>query len=209
MAQKQPDPDPRGHFPLRDGAGAKAAGSAGAPPNGGGGQTFRSSVAAIRIVRRGILQAEEKYLIEPGASLGTWFARVQEPICVGTRVTLGRLEEGRSLWEAEVAGEQLGLQADVCAEAIRALAQLSPGGPSPEAREQVLYFVARRFALPTVVGIPDLLVVLARCTAALEPLANGLRDGDLPMGPPTDRDAVEEPLLTVAKQAFGAVNGLC
>lgn len=201
--------DRPGRFRSWNGAGGTAAGSPGAPPNSGKGQTFRSYVAAIRIVRRGILQAEEKYLVEPGASLGTWFARVQETICVGIRVTLGRLEEGRSLREADIAGEQLGLQADVCAEAIRALAQIWPGGPSPEAREQVLDVVAGRFALPVVASIADLLVVLARCTAAMEPLANGLRDGDLPMGNPTDRNAVGQSLLTVAKQSFGAVHGLC
>lgn len=165
--------------------------------------------AAVGLVRRGILQAEEKYLVEPGASLGTWFARVQEPIGVGCRVTLRRLGEGRRLGEADVAGEQLGLQADICAEAIRAAAQLSPGGPSPGAREDILAFVARRGPATSVATLPDVLVALAFCTAALEPLANGLREGDLPMGDPTDGGAVTDCLIEVGDHAFGVIRALC
>jgi hypothetical protein len=165
--------------------------------------------AAIRLVRRGILQAEERYLVEPGASLGIWFARVSEPICVACRVTLLRLAECRRLDEADVAAEQAGLQADICAEAIRAAAQLWPGGPSPEVRDEVLALVAARARGGSAVGLPDILVALVGCIAALEPLANGLREEDLPMGEPTDREAVAGCLLAAAAQAFGVIHALC
>lgn len=165
--------------------------------------------AAVDVVRRGILQAEEKYLVEPGTSLGTWFARVQEPICVGCRVTLLRLGEGRLLGEADVAGEQLGLQADICAEAIRAAARLSRGGPSPGANEEILAFVARLGRTRSVAGLLDVLVALAFCTGALEPLAGGLREGDLTMGDPTDRKAVTDCLVEVSAYSFGVVHALC
>lgn len=165
--------------------------------------------SAVGVVRRGILQAEEKYLVEPGASLGTWFARVQEPIGVGCRVTLRRLGEGRLLGEAEIAGEQLGLQADICAEAIRATAQLHHAGPSPGAREEILGFLARRGHAGPVASLPDVLLALASCTAALEPLAAGLRERDLPMGGPTDGEAVTDCLLAAGAHAFGVIHALC
>ncbi|MBS1895427.1 MAG: hypothetical protein JST59_29355 [Actinobacteria bacterium] len=165
--------------------------------------------AAIRLVRRGILQAEEKYLVEPGASLGTWFARVQEPICVACRVALVRLAEGRRLGEADVAEEQVGLHADICAEAIRAAAQLWRGGPSPEAREEILALVAGRARCVSAVALSDVLVALVGYTAALEPIANGLREEDLPMGDPIDRDAVTACLADVIDRAFGVIRALC
>ncbi|MBS1861861.1 MAG: hypothetical protein JSS68_09130 [Actinobacteria bacterium] len=166
-------------------------------------------MAAIRLVRRGILQAEEKYLVQPGASLGVWFARVQEPICVACRVTLLRLSEGRRLGEQDVAAEQAGLHADICAEAIRAAAQLWPGGPSPETRDEILALVGARNRGTSAVALSDVLVALVGCTAALEPIANGLREEDLPMGEPTDRGAVTACLVEVIDLAFGVVHGLC
>jgi hypothetical protein len=154
------------------------------------------------------VQAEEKYLVKPSASLGIWFARVQEPICVACRVTLLRVAEGRQLGEAEVAAEQAGLQADICAEAIRAAAQFWPGGPSPEARDEVLTLVAARARSASAVVHSDVLVALVGCTAALEPVANGLREEDLPMGDPTDRDAVTACLVEVIDHAFGVIHAL-
>ena len=192
----------------------------GAPGSGAGGRRATAAgrgeaaasdreQAAIRLVRRGVLQAEEKYLVEPTASLGIWFARVQEPICVACRVTLARLVEGRGLGEADVAAEQAGLQADICAEAIRAAAQLWPRGPSPEAREAVLALVAARARSASPVSLPHVLVALVGCTAALEPVANGLREEDLPMGDPTDREAVTACLVEVIDRAFGVIHALC
>jgi hypothetical protein len=168
-----------------------------------------SPPAALDIVRRGILLAEEKYLVEPGASLGTWFARVQEPIAVGSRVTLQRIGEGRRLAEADIAAEQLGLQADIGAEAIRAAAQLAPGGPSPGARDAVLAVVAQSGPVRSVASLFDVLVALACCSAALEPLAAGLREGDLPMGPPTDGDPVSACLIEVSVHAYAVIDALC
>jgi hypothetical protein len=165
--------------------------------------------AAIFLVRRAVLQAEEKYLVKSSASLGIWFARVQEPICVACRVTLQRLAEGRGLGEADVAAEQVGLQADICAEAIRAAAQLWPGGPSPEARDEILALVAARARGAFGVVLSNVLIALAGCTAALEPLANGLREEDLPMGDPTDREAVIASLVEVIDGAFGVIRALC
>jgi hypothetical protein len=164
--------------------------------------------AAIFLVRRGVLQAEEKYLVNSRASLGIWFARVQEPICVACRITLQRLAEGRRLGEADVAAEQAGLQADICAEAIRAAAQLWPDGPSPEARDEVLALVAARARIASGVVLSDVLSALVGCTAALEPLANGLREEDLPMGDPTDREAVIASLVEVIDHAFGVIYAL-
>lgn len=180
-----------------------------APAGGSGFAGADRRKAAVGVVRRGILQAEEKYLVEPDASLGTWFARVQEPICVGCRVTLLRLSEGRRLGEAEVAGEQLGLQADICAEAMRAAARLSPGGPSPGATDDILAFIARLGDTRSVATLFDVLVALAFCTSALEPLANGLRERDLPMGHPTDGEAVTDCLIEVSAYAFGVIHALC
>lgn len=165
--------------------------------------------AAVRLVRRGVLQAEEKYLVSPSASLGIWFARVQEPICVACRVTLARLVEGRRLGEADIAAEQVGLQVDICAEAIRAAAQLWEGGPSPAARDEVLTLVAARGRADFPISLSKVLVALVSCTAALEPLANGLREDDLPMGDPTDREAVTACLVEVIDHAFGVIYALC
>lgn len=176
---------------------------------GGRSAAMGRRTAAVGVVRRGILGAEEKYLVEPGASLGTWFARVQEPICVGCRVTLLRLGEGRRLGEADIAGEQLGLQADICAEAIRAAARLSPSGPSPGATDDILASIALLGDRRSVATLFDVLVALAFCTSALEPLANALREGDLPMGHPTDGEAVTDCLIEVSVYAFGVIHALC
>lgn len=174
------------------------------PPGG----SNRAAVA-VSTVQRGLLRAEEKYLVDSGASLGTWFARVQETIAVACRVSLERIEESRRPTEAEVANELMGVFADICAEAIRAAAQVWRGGSSPRARDEILRLVS-------VSGIPasdgpswnSLLESLARCNAALEPLANGLREQDLPMGEPTDCDRVSECLFDAAERAFGALYGL-
>jgi len=164
---------------------------------------------AIGIVKRGLAQAEEKYLVEPDATLGTWFARVAETVAVAARVVLERLEEGRRPEEAEVAGEQLGLFADICAEAIRATSQVWSESPSSQAREEIVQLISdspRTLTGPSWVGA---LGSLAQCVAALEPLANGLRDGDLPMAEPTDCDRVAEALLEVAIHALQAIDALC
>jgi hypothetical protein len=165
--------------------------------------------AAVRAVRRGLLQAEEKYLVDPGATLGTWFARVQETVAVAFGVTLSRIEESRPPSEEQIVEEQIGLHADICAEAIRAAAQLAVGGPSAGAREEILRLVSQRRPPAPQPRWAASLECLARCTAALEPLANGLREGDLPMGEPTDCDRVTESLLEAASQAFGMVHALC
>jgi len=165
--------------------------------------------AATMVVQRGILQAEEKYLVSSRATLGTWFARVQETISVASRITLVRTDGLRLLSEGEVVDEQLGVHADICAEAIRAVAQVWGGGPSPQARAEILDFVSGQPQPVCRLTWPTLLVSLARCSAALEPLANGLRDSDLPMGEPTDCEIVADCFLGVAGHAFGAVHALC
>jgi hypothetical protein len=162
------------------------------------------------IVQRGIVQAEEKYLVQPAATLGTWFARVQETIAVASRVTLLRIDGSRLVSEDDIADEQLGVHADICAEAIRAAAQVWGGGPSPLARVEILDSLSgRRQPVLLELTWQNLLVGLARCSAALEPLANGLREADLPMGEPTDCDIVAECFLGVAGHAYGAVHVLC
>lgn len=164
--------------------------------------------AASLALRRGLAQAEEKYLADPGATLGTWFARVHETIAVASRVSLTRIEESRALAEEDVAGEQVGLQADICAEAIRAAAQAWGVRPS-DAREEILSLVLDRHPAPVESQWKALLGSLARCNAALEPIANGLREMDLPMGTPTDCEAVAESFVEVAGHSFGALYALC
>ena len=165
--------------------------------------------AATLAVQRGLLQAEEKYLVDPGATLGTWFARVQETIAVASQVTIARIEEWRLPTEDDVADEQVGLYADICAEAIRAAARVWGEQPSPRAREEILHLVSGRQPAAAPRCWTTFLESLARCSAALEPLANGLREMDLPMDEPTDCGRVAESLLEAAGHAFGAVYVLC
>lgn len=167
------------------------------------------TAAATMVVQRGIVQAEERYLVDPGATLGIWFARVQETIAVASRVTLRQIDEGRRPSEDEVADEQLGVHADTCAEAIRATAQVWGGGPSPLARAEILDLISGRSRPTEHLTWSALLVMLARCSAALEPLANGLREADLPMAEPTDCEVVADCFLNAALHAFGAVRVLC
>lgn len=58
-------------------------------------------------------------------------------------------------------------------------------------------------------SLSDVLVALAFCTTALEPLAAGLREGDLPMGGPTDGEVVTDCLVEVSAHAFGVIHALC
>lgn len=164
---------------------------------------------AIQIVKRGLAQAEEKYLVAPESTLGTWFARVAETVAVAARVVLERLEEGRRPEESGIAGEQLGLFADICAEAIRATSQVWSERPSAQSREEIVELIIASPCTLTGPSWVGTLGSLAQCVAALEPLANGLRDGDLPMGEPTDCDRVAEALLEVAIHALHAIDALC
>jgi len=184
---------------------------AGGPVIDGGASQHRENrvATAVIVVQRGILQAEEKYLVHPSATLGTWFARVQETIAVASRVTLGRIEESRGLSEDEIADEQLGVHADICAEAIRAAAQVWGGGPSPLAREEILDLVSSRRPPDPRLCWMTFLLSLAHCNAALEPIANGLREMDLPMGAPTDCEAVAQSFIAVGSHSFGALYALC
>jgi hypothetical protein len=165
--------------------------------------------AAIGSVRRVLLQAEENFPAEPGLSLGTWFARVQETIAVAARVTVGQIEGRRLLVEDDVAFEQAGVFADICAEAIRAAARLW-GGNSAKATDEILGLVGETEVSAARPGWDELLESLARCNAALEPMANGLRDGDLPMDVETSREGlVVNGFFEVAQQAFRMVHVLC
>lgn len=168
----------------------------------------RHRETALSVVRRAILRAEEHYLVDPTATLGTWFAQVQETIAAASRVTLRRIEEGRSPAEEDMVGEQVGLFADVCAEAIRAAARACGTAPSSRVREEFLQLVARR-APRDGVSPRTACECLACCAAALEPIANGLREGDLPMGEPSDCEAIAECFTDLACHAFGAVCALC
>lgn len=164
---------------------------------------------AIEAVRRALAEAEERYLIDPGATLGTWYARVGETLAVASRVALERIEGGHSLAQEEAAAEQAGLYADVCAEAIRAAAQVWGSRPATRAREEALERIASAEVAQSPPSWEEMLRTLARCTAALEPLANGLREGDLPMGEPTECERVAQCFFEVADQAFSAVHSLC
>jgi hypothetical protein len=164
---------------------------------------------AAMVVQRAVLLAEEKYLAQPNSSLGTWFARVQETIAVASRVTLRQIDRSQRLSEDKVGDEQLGVHADICAEAIRAAAQVWGGGPSPHARTEILDLVSGHPVCAQKLSWPALLVSLARCSAALEPLTSGLRDADLPMGEPADCEVIADCFLGAATHAFGAVHVLC
>jgi len=182
------------------------------PPAGDAERPFcdqrRRRLAAIG-VRNALARAEESYLVDPGASLGIWFARVHETIAVASGVTLARAGEGWLPSEGDVAAELVGVYADICAEAIRGAAQLREGGPSARARDEVLDHVSTLSVRLVQLRWERLLELLASLNALLEPLANRLREGDLPMGEPTDCDLVMERLITVADSAFGAVCVLC
>lgn len=164
---------------------------------------------AMPILELALARAEEMYLVAPDATLGTWFARVTETIAVAARVVLEWIEEGRRLGETDIVGEQLGLFADICAEAIRAASRASGEGQVIQAREEILEmaFVSPMALMDSTWG--SRLRVLARCNAALEPLANGLRDGDLPMGEPTDCDQVAASFIAVAILALHVVEAHC
>jgi hypothetical protein len=159
-------------------------------------------------VRNGLARAEERYLVEPGASLGVWFARVHETIAIASWVTLSRAEEGRRPSEKDVATELAGVYADISAEAIRGAARLQREG-GPQARDEVLDYVSSFNARLGILGWERLFELLASLNAQLEPLANGLREGDLPMAAPTDCDVVMARLVAVAQNAFGVVCVLC
>lgn len=165
--------------------------------------------AALRVVDRAVLMAEEKYPAEPGASVGTWFARVQETISVACRVAVRRLDEDHRPCAADLAGEQLGLLADICAEATRAAAQTRPGGSALGSRVEALLFLAGHDAPALAECHPDVLVLLVHCTAALEPLANGLRQGDLQVADAVDQAIVGECFLAAFGRAFAGVYALC
>lgn len=165
--------------------------------------------AATLAVRRVLLRAEDEFPSDPDLSLGGWFARVQETIGVASRVTLERIEQGRILVLEDVATEEAGLFADVCAEAIRAAARAWGGNPLA-ASEEIFDFLARTEASGNRPGWDEILETLARCGAALEPVSNRLRDGDVPMTAVVDSDdAVMQGLLGVARQAFDVVYALC
>jgi hypothetical protein len=182
------------------------AGSAGGLDEAGPRRDGRGEAASLAL-RRGLAQAEEKYLADPAATLGTWFARVHETIAVASRVSLARIEESRSLAEEDVAAEQVGLQADICAEAIRAAAQAWGVRPC-DAREEILALVMNRHPTPAESQWQALLESLICCNAALEPIANGLREADLPMGTPTDCEVVAVSFIEVAGHSFGVLYGL-
>jgi len=154
------------------------------------------------------VHAEEKYLVDPDASLGTWFARVHETIAVASRITLQRVFEGRTLEADEVAEEQIGLASDICAEAIRGLSRLWPDAHPASTREDIIELISRE-PHPGVEGWEAVSSCLLRCCAELEPLANGLREGDLPMASAAEGNQVMNSLYYAALHAFGLVYVLC
>jgi hypothetical protein len=166
--------------------------------------------AAIIAVRAVLARAEENYLANPDLGLAVWLARVEETLAVAARVTLARIEDHRLLIEEDVALGQCGVFADVAAEALRAASRLWGDRPGVEGTEDLLELVAtgdHRSARP---GWDELLEVLARCQAALEPIGNALREGDAPMEAARDHDgALSDAFIDVARLAFGVVYPLC
>jgi hypothetical protein len=168
-------------------------------------ELFERRRKAMPFLETALARAEEMYLVDPDATLGTWFARVTETVAVASRVILKWIAEGHSLAEKEVVQEQIGLFADICAEAIRAASRAQGKERSGQARGEILEAV---FVSPAAVmdsSWSARLSVLASCTAALERLANGLREGDLPMDEPTDCDQVEGVFRAVAILALHVV----
>jgi hypothetical protein len=167
--------------------------------------------AASSIIRRVLLQAEEDFVADPWFTLGTWLARVQETISVASAVALSGIDARRHLEDDDVAAEAMGVFADLCAEAIRAAARLSPESMSADPKEMLLASVGEEEVLgPAAVHWSDLKDALVRCQAAIEPIANGLREGDLPMSRDADPDGVVYAnLIEVIRQGYGVVFALC
>ncbi len=148
-------------------------------------------------------------IYDPDLTLGIWLARGEETIAVAARVTLGQIERHRLLVEDDVATEQAGVFADVCGEAIRAAARIW-GGHLAQASEEILSLLGASEIAARRPGWDDLLISLAGCSAALEPVANGLREGDLPMDGEASHDGlVVQSLTGVARRAFEPVFLLC
>ena len=164
---------------------------------------------ATAVLKRGLAEAEERYLVAEGATLGTWFARVAETVAVADRVILGQLESGCRPEDEGVVGQQLGVLAAIGAEAIRAMSQIwDPTSPT-RAREEIVELISASPRSRSGSSWAETFSALAMCLAATEPIASGLRDGDLPMGEPTDGDLVIEAFREVAEHAFRAIEARC
>jgi hypothetical protein len=164
---------------------------------------------ATAVLKRGLAEAEEKYLVAEGATLGTWFARVAETVAVADRVILGQLESGCRVEDEGVAGQQLGVFAAISAEAIRAMSQIWDRTSPTRAREEIVELISASPRSCSGSSWTETLSAVGRCLAVTEPIASGLRDGDLPIGEPTDGDLVIEAFLEVAVHAFQAIEARC
>jgi hypothetical protein len=139
------------------------------------------STAAIEAVKRVLAGAEETFLADSSYSMGTWAMRVQETLSVAARQLSARVEAGDLLFNDDVALEQAEVFADITAEAIRAGAHFWGECSPASAREEILDLLGDEYSFaPDRPGWNDLLLALAGSMAALEPVANALRDGDLP-----------------------------
>jgi hypothetical protein len=172
-----------------------------------------SQLASIETVRMLLARAEEVYLADAELSLGIWLARVQETIGVAARVTVAGIERCELLQMASVAEEQVGVYGDLCAEALRAAARLlePEWQRSAGLKDDLLAGIASGDLPNARPGWAELLETLARTQSALEPVAAELRDEDLPVSAlrASDRSAFGDRFLTVAKEAFVVVDGLC
>jgi hypothetical protein len=167
----------------------------------------------IETVRMLLAKAEEVYLADAQLSLGIWLARVQETIGVAARVTLAGMERCELLQVASVAEEQVGVYGDLCAEALRAAARLLEPERQRSAglKDDLLSGIASGDFPNARPGWADLFETLARTQWALEPVAAALRNEDLPLPAlrDSDRSAFGDSFLTVAREAFVVVDGLC
>jgi hypothetical protein len=165
------------------------------------------SVAAIDAVKRVLADAEESFLADSSYSMGTWALRVQETLSVAARQLGARVEAGDRLSSDDVSLEQAEVFADICAEAIRAAAHCWGECPPASAREKILSSLGGEYEFaPDPPGWADLLLALAGSIAALEPIANAMRDGDLRGGAMSSADGGAAASFTeVARKAYWVV----
>jgi hypothetical protein len=166
-----------------------------------------SAIVARRMVQVVLAEAEELYLADADASLGTWLARVEETAAVAARETMGAIEARKILADPGTAGNIAGVFADLCAESIRAAGQLVPESPDP--REDILTALEGQERGAAFPGWGDILEALASAQAALEPVANALRHGDVEMDLAGSNPDILDGLVAVASFGYGVVRSLC
>lgn len=166
--------------------------------------------AAFRTVERILLRSEESFPAGEDMTLGTWFARAQETLAVTSRVCIGHIESGQLLGDRRIADEVMVAFGEVCSEATRTVGWLNGGerARANQAALQLLWHYDLPIADP---AWAEVLEAVARCSAALEPVANCLREGDVARedARSVDGDVIKQAWLEVGRLSFREVYALC